>query len=350
MWIRSPAPVGKISAMARDRVDNPLDDTTRTAPAARPPGASGRADDAYLVVLAGSNVGEMYKLEKEQNGHRAAARRPTSAWSTTASRASTPQLVKEGGQVVLEDLGSTNGTYCNGDARAAAGAGRGRQDPARLDDDPEVQLPGQAGRGVPAPDVRVGAARRADPAPTTSATSPSGSRASSSTPLRHDAPLSLIFLDIDHFKRINDVHGHQAGDHVLAQLATLVTSMLGEDEIFARYGGEEFAIVARGMELAAAAGAVRAAARQRRGAPVRVRAARRFRSPSASASRARPRPGIGTPADLVARADETMYAAKRAGRNRVCVATAAALQGPDPSARSAERRGLASARARRRAR
>ncbi len=65
--------------------------------------------------------------------------------------------------------------------------------------------------------------------------------------LRHDSsPVSLIFLDIDHFKRINDVHGHQAGDHVLVQLGTLAMSMLGEDEVFARYGGEEFAIIARG--------------------------------------------------------------------------------------------------------
>ena len=64
--------------------------------------------------------------------------------------------------------------------------------------------------------------------------------------------MSLIFLDIDHFKRINDVHGHQAGDHVLVQLGALAMSMLGEDEVFARYGGEEFAIIARGMPLASA--------------------------------------------------------------------------------------------------
>ena len=89
--------------------------------------------------------------------------------------------------------------------------------------------------------------------------------------LRHDTPLSLIFLDIDHFKRINDVHGHQAGDHVLVQLATLAMSILGEDEVFARYGGEEFAVISRGMEIGGGAGAVRTHPRQRRGASVRVR-------------------------------------------------------------------------------
>src|SRR4030095_16207325 len=70
--------------------------------------------------------------------------------------------------------------------------------------------------------------------------------------LRHGTPLSLIFIDIDHFKRINDTHGHHAGDQVLVQLAALVTSMLGEDDVFARYGGEEFAVIARGMDRAAA--------------------------------------------------------------------------------------------------
>src|SRR4030095_11413410 len=70
--------------------------------------------------------------------------------------------------------------------------------------------------------------------------------------LRHDAPLSLIFLDIDHFKAINDAHGHQAGDQGLTQLASLVTRMRGGGEVSARYGGEEFAVIARGMDLAGA--------------------------------------------------------------------------------------------------
>jgi two-component system, cell cycle response regulator len=60
---------------------------------------------------------------------------------------------------------------------------------------------------------------------------------------RHERPLSLIMLDIDHFKKINDVHGHLAGDHVLKELGRLVHTRIRRDEIFARYGGEEFSIV-----------------------------------------------------------------------------------------------------------
>jgi diguanylate cyclase (GGDEF)-like protein len=139
--------------------------------------------------------------------------------------------------------------------------------------------------------------------------------------------LALIFLDIDHFKAINDVHGHQAGDQVLTQLATLVTSMLGEGEVFARYGGEEFAVIARGMDLAGA-----------RALSERVRASVQ-EHPFAHEGTALPvtisigisyAPGLGiaTTVDLVARADEALYAAKRAGRNRVCVAEAPVNSGP----------------------
>ena len=96
-------------------------------------------------------------------------------------------------------------------------------------------------------------------------------------------------------------------------------SMLGEDEVFARYGGEEFAIIARGMALAAAealAERLRATVDEHRfvfgDAPIPV-------TISVGVSYA-PGLGIATTVDFVARADEALYAAKRAGRNRVVVA------------------------------
>ncbi|MBX2813805.1 MAG: GGDEF domain-containing protein [Myxococcales bacterium] len=60
---------------------------------------------------------------------------------------------------------------------------------------------------------------------------------------RYERPLSLILFDIDHFKRINDGHGHLAGDFVLKQLANLVSRHIRKEEAFARYGGEEFAVI-----------------------------------------------------------------------------------------------------------
>jgi diguanylate cyclase (GGDEF)-like protein len=64
---------------------------------------------------------------------------------------------------------------------------------------------------------------------------------------RHRTDVSLLMLDIDHFKAINDGFGHQAGDSVLQQVALAIKGVLRAEDVFARYGGEEFAIIARGI-------------------------------------------------------------------------------------------------------
>ncbi len=61
--------------------------------------------------------------------------------------------------------------------------------------------------------------------------------------LRHKLPLSLMLLDVDHFKKINDTYGHQIGDEVLFTLAKLISGMVRDSDIVARYGGEEIAII-----------------------------------------------------------------------------------------------------------
>lgn len=66
---------------------------------------------------------------------------------------------------------------------------------------------------------------------------------------RYAAPLSLIFLDIDYFKRINDMHGHQAGDAVLRRFADLIRGQVREQDILARWGGEEFALLCPNTDL-----------------------------------------------------------------------------------------------------
>ncbi len=58
-------------------------------------------------------------------------------------------------------------------------------------------------------------------------------------------PMTLVFIDIDHFKRVNDAHGHAIGDQVIRGLAQLVRSAVQRDDLFARWGGEEFLLVFR---------------------------------------------------------------------------------------------------------
>lgn len=60
---------------------------------------------------------------------------------------------------------------------------------------------------------------------------------------RYNRPLSLLLFDIDHFKQVNDVHGHLAGDFVLKRLAEIIAKRVRKEEAFARYGGEEFAVL-----------------------------------------------------------------------------------------------------------
>ena len=64
---------------------------------------------------------------------------------------------------------------------------------------------------------------------------------------RHRIPLTLVMIDLDFFKKVNDTFGHQAGDQVLIAISSTIEDTLREEDIFARYGGEEFLVLARGI-------------------------------------------------------------------------------------------------------
>lgn len=130
-------------------------------------------------------------------------------------------------------------------------------------------------------------------------------------------PLSLLMLDIDHFKQFNDSHGHHVGDQVLRLLATVLTQTIKGQDTPARYGGEEFAVILPQTRLTNAmklAEAIRE--RVSRKSIVNRKTAQRLGTFTVSIGVAQLRPG--EPARcLVERADAALYAAKRAGRNRV---------------------------------
>ena len=130
---------------------------------------------------------------------------------------------------------------------------------------------------------------------------------------RYGPPLSLLMIDIDHFKEINDTHGHQAGDQVLIELCGRISGNLRSSDVFARWGGEEFVILMRNCTIGDAA-------------PL----ADKIRSLVAHT----PFGGLGSVtvsigaaelraeddlASWMRRADDALYKAKTAGRNAVCV-------------------------------
>ncbi len=134
---------------------------------------------------------------------------------------------------------------------------------------------------------------------------------------RYHTPLSLVILDIDHFKGFNDAFGHPAGDTVLKAVARILQGSARETDLVARYGGEEFVLL---LPQTDAAGAALFAERLRaaiEGADWPVRAV------TASLGVACLRPGVEDGGALIARADEAMYLSKTGGRNRVTAACAA---------------------------
>jgi diguanylate cyclase (GGDEF)-like protein len=131
--------------------------------------------------------------------------------------------------------------------------------------------------------------------------------------------LSLSLIDIDHFKQFNDGHGHDAGDAVLTQVAATVAKHLRPTDLVARFGGEEFVILFPDTSLDKAAHAAE-----------RVRGVVEKTDVKMPDGRPLPRVTISmgvaelipreTPAELLKRADEAMYRAKKGGRNRVVTA------------------------------
>ncbi len=134
--------------------------------------------------------------------------------------------------------------------------------------------------------------------------------------VRFQRPFSLVMIDIDHFKRINDTHGHQTGDEVLRHVASLLAGQVRNVDRVARYGGEEFALImveadrASAIEGMARLGALLAEA------PCMINRDLAI-SVTLSAGLATSLEDAGSAVELVAAADRALYAAKKAGRNRI---------------------------------
>lgn len=138
-------------------------------------------------------------------------------------------------------------------------------------------------------------------------------------------PLSLIMLDIDHFKEINDIHGHAAGDQVLMRLATVLRSQTRDIDTICRYGGEEFVILLPFTDLR---GAIAKAEQIRHAIAVQqVRWDGRYIRFKVSLGVAELANSAWDAETLVTAADQALYQAKHEGRNRT-VAAPRLLHGP----------------------
>jgi two-component system, cell cycle response regulator len=273
-------------------------------------------DRPYLIVLAGESQGRMYPIS---DGETVIGRGVDAGMRLQDEGVSRKHacVVRRGGELWLEDLKSANGTRVNGEVT-------GRR---LLKDGDQIQV-GDATilKFTYSDEVEEAFQRRLyDAALHDGLTKAFNKRhfmdrlpSEVAYARRHRTPLALTMLDIDHFKIINDTHGHPAGDAVLASMAQVIASRMLAEDVFARYGGEEFVILSRRPLAADAAplaealrAQVEAAAFEHEGKriPVTISLGVAAFDPQAHA----------TDVELVADADAALYEAKRGGRNRVIV-------------------------------
>jgi two-component system, cell cycle response regulator len=291
------------------------DDITRVQDG--PPGSTKAKVDrehAYLIVLAGSAMGEMFKISRKQTiigrGQTAHIRMMDEGVSREHC-----EISVEGDTMILHDLGSTNGTFCRG----------ARIDRHTLEDGDKILVGSNTVLKFTYHDSldelfqrqMYESALRDDLTKTFNKKYFTDRLESEfAFAARTKSDLSLVVLDLDHFKEINDTHGHPAGDQVLAEFAKVVATLVRAEDVFARIGGEEFGVICRGADSVqgeAVAERIRQAVESHRfeieGEVVPI-------ATSAGVASI-PEQGINDTQALVAAADQALYDAKRTGRNRV---------------------------------
>jgi diguanylate cyclase (GGDEF)-like protein len=269
----------------------------------------------HLIVIAGNNVGKYYRLDRHVTYLGRGETCEVQIQDSGVSRKHARVLVEPDGGVWLEDLSSTNGTFLENH----------RIDRHQLHDGDKIQL----GRTTIikfsltdttelrfAEQMYVSATHDALTRINNRKFFEEQFRAEFAFANRHRIPLSVLMIDLDHFKRVNDTYGHPTGDLVLKIIARTLGRIIRTEDILARYGGEEFVILTRGIDL-----------RNTQILAERIRAtveALLVPNPG-GAFRVTVSIGIATLAEgslptraaLLAASDSALYRAKRNGRNRV---------------------------------
>ncbi len=291
-----------------------------------------RRTNAYLIVITGAGVGTMYRVPAGEavigRGQRAAVRLLDDGVSRAHARlSSAADGESDGGsdghghgpgeRLVLEDLGSRNGTFLNG---------RRLERPQPLSDGDKIQI----GRTTV---LRFCYHDSLDESFHEQMLQ--SALRDSSTKLfnkryfldrldgelkfarRHNSALSVLMVDIDHFKQVNDRYGHVAGDAVLANVAAAISRSVRNEDVVARFGGEEIGIILRAIEIEPA---LLLAERLRRiiaGGATQPSEQTQIWVTVSIGCAGFPSQLFETVNDLLDAADQAMYRAKRAGRNRV---------------------------------
>lgn len=281
----------------------------------------------YLIVLSGLHIGEMFPLDLAQEqligrGSEAAIHLLDEGISRRHAMLG-PDLQ---GRLWVHDLGSRNGTFHNGR----------RIDRGLLTDGDKLQLGPSTMLRFAFQDEFDASFQRLmfDSALRDGLTRTFNKRyfnerldAEFHFSRRHGTPLSLLLLDLDHFKDVNDTYGHVAGDYVLSKFATALGQNVRNEDVLARFGGEEFAIISRSISRDAASLFAERLRQMVEELHIEFQGTHIPLTMSVGVA-AQPEAQADFPDSLIDAADKALLRAKRAGRNQVATYDATLDTGP----------------------
>lgn len=272
------------------------------------------AQKAYIMFISGQLSGKLCYLENRETVIGRAAECDISINDSRISRHHL-RISIDGEQAIIEDMGSTNGTFVNGERIAMRLLHNGDQVHISSDTLFKFAL-GSEAEQILLKEMHQMANYDAVTGVHNKHVFEKRLNEEFSYALRKRQGLSLLMIDIDFFKKVNDTHGHMAGDYVLKGVAARIQKALRDEDILARYGGEEFAVILRGTD---AKGALQLAERVRKVIAAEPFAFEEQLIPiSISLGVATLKGGnYKTVPDFIAHADACLYQSKENGRNRV---------------------------------
>jgi two-component system cell cycle response regulator len=273
-------------------------------------------DDCLVVIHSAmkAELGRRYMLTKATTTIGRGSSNDVVVRSDAVSRQHA-QLERRGIEFMVSDLNSTNGTFINNERNRPLNSRLARGDQLRVGDtvfkylcgsDIEAQYHAVIGHMA----VTDGLTNLSNRKHLDTVLAEEVQRAH-----RHNRDLAVMMLDIDHFKRINDVHGHLAGDRVIAGLSLLLRQRLRTDDKLGRYGGEEFCAVLPETSLSSASAIAETLRTLVATHPFPIEAQRLAVTVSIGVAALQPNMQV---TDLYRAADELLYQAKQNGRNQVC--------------------------------
>ena len=275
---------------------------------------------ACLILIRGTPQGHRFFITADEM---IIGRDPTADISIPDSSISRKhaKVIREGNVVKIEDLGSSNGTAVNGRKLEAGNV-------AKLAKEDLIKLGNSIVKYLPAGEIEIifygNLNQAANTDPLTKCFNKGYFLEAIEAEVKRAKALatkiSLIFLDLDHFKKVNDTYGHEGGDFVLKEFTSLIraSGVIKQKDIFARYGGEEFCLMMPNSNIEEA-GEVAESIRGKIHSHAFMYEGQRIPLTS-SLGVAELSSSMDVAADLIKVSDKALYESKQGGRNRVTLA------------------------------